>query len=285
MIQPFVRRVGIDVMDVTDPPKRGASFFPLLLLSAGLEFSKTKRGIMMSIHGNCSSRILIAILLSLLPAAGCGPQIQYMALDPDMKTVDIRTKSIAIFTVTIQNQFKPDYPVSPAEVVVPYNGTETPFCLSGDWDGHGDTIHKGLAFSGNSSGDSPVSLALPPGIHTIGNIGGAGMKTVFIMWQYSFPLNAEFDLPPNSVVYLGHVVMTNRERKDNEPPSGPMSSPANGLIVSPVEQSVSGMYAGTTVITITDQSDQDIPKFLAKYPCLRGVDIKKAIMTKMAAKP
>ena len=43
---------------------------------------------------------------------------------------------------------------------------------------------------------------------------------------------------------------------------------------------VAGYAKSTMDISITDQSTQDLPKFLAKYPCLKGMTIKTAIMTK-----
>ena len=108
------------------------------------------------------------------------------------------------------------------------------------------------------------------GLRAIHQAGGT--EEHLLLWHFNFPLNTEFELPPGSVVYLGHIVMTNRERKQGEERSGD--------VVPLVDQAVSGYSGGTMDITITDRSAEDIPKFIEKYPCLKGMTIKTAIMTK-----
>jgi hypothetical protein len=110
---------------------------------------------------------------------------------------------------------------------------------------------------------------LAPGKYNIDMIKGLG-STLILLWHFDFPLNADFNLPPGSVVYIGHVEMTSRQRKDGEPRSGD---------VTPlIDQGISGWANGTMDISITDESATDIPKFQAKYPCLQGITIQKAIM-------
>jgi hypothetical protein len=223
--------------------------------------------------------LFLSLPILILPIlVGC-TSTKDMALNPDIKSLDTQKKSIAIFTLTVRNDFKPDYGLAPCNILVkPSAGSGTWFTLAGDWQGNG--AHPGW-YNWKGTIDFPVSLGLDPGKYVISNVV-AGGSAVILNWHSSFPLNAEFDLPPRSVVYLGHMVMANRERKDDEPRSGPVIGPdlVLGLIPAFVEQGVSGMSGGTMDISITDQSSEDIPKFLAKCPCLQAMAIKTAIATK-----
>jgi len=212
----------------------------------------------------------MAIILVLPTLVGCTGSMG-MALKASQTSVDTRTKSVAIFTLLVKNDFRqPAFGLGPSDVIVEskQSDTKSHFILEGDWQGKGPT--NSLFYDDTS--EAPVSLALPPGKYTIGPVMGGG-ATPLLYWQFNFRVDAGFDLPPNSVVYLGHVVMSNRERKGDEERSGPI----NPLLA----QSLSGLNNGTMDITVTDQSSVDIPKFLAKYPCLRGVTVKTAIMTKI----
>ena len=214
------------------------------------------------------SGFLSVIALLVLPmVGGCYHQ---MALQPKLTSLDTGTQSVAIFTLVVKNDFKPQYGSTPFWITVHSDRTgSTKFLLSGDWEGNGDwrTV---INWTGTS--EFPVSMGLEPGKYSVGEVLGSGRIVPLLLRHFNFPLKTEFELPPGSVVYLGHIVMTNRERKQGEERSGD--------VVPLVDQAVSGYSGGTMDITITDRSAEDIPKFIEKYPCLKGMTIKTAIMTK-----
>ena len=212
-----------------------------------------------------NNTVLLIAFLVLPMLVGCS---QGMALKPGATSLDTHTKSVAFFTLVVKNDFKPDYGAAPCFMWVKSSKSETvQFQLEGDWQGNGAP----MLFYWMDTSEFPVSLGLEPGKYTIGLVRGGG-SNIALTWGFGFPLNTEFDLPPNSVVYLGHVVMTNREREGDEERSGSM--------IPLIDQSLSGYSGGTMDISVTDQSSEDIPKFVAKYPCLKGLTIKTAIMTK-----
>lgn len=198
---------------------------------------------------------------------GCG---EHMAFDSGERPLNTQTKSIGFFTLTVKNGSNPAYGLAPAHLsAVSDSGTITNFVLAGDWQGKGSLSSTDLTYTATS--EFPVSLALARGRYTIGEVSGGG-GNILLAWIFKYPLNAKFDLPPGSVVYLGHVIMTNRQRKDGEQRSG--------SIFPLIDQGVSGLAGGTMDIDITDQSSIDVPKFVAKYPALSGVPVATSIMTK-----
>jgi hypothetical protein len=213
-------------------------------------------------------------ILALPLAAGCGHD---MALHSGAAAVDTHTKSIVIFTLVVRNDMEPAFGVAPTYVRVKSirSGT-TSFQLAGDWAGHG--TDRWAKWTGTS--EFPISLGLEPGQYKIDRVKGFGANEVlrwYVDFPCNFPLDLTFDVPAGSVVYLGHVVMINRERIVNEDRAGP--------IIPFIGQSVSGYSRGSMDVSVTDQSADDIPRFLEKYPSLKGLTIKKAIITGGQVRP
>lgn len=197
-------------------------------------------------------------LLGLMLLGGCGGQS--MALQRQKTSLDTSKKSIALFTLRVSNQFKPTHQAKAFTLfVVPVGDPRksTEFCLDVSYQRAAEQYYEYL-----------VSIDMEPGAYRIGNVTGAGYDPL-VNYTFEFPLGARFDLPPNGVVYLGHVTMTNRERKEGEPPSG--SS------FSLVSQAVAGYSNGTMDITIVDRADEDLPAFTKAFPVLRGCQIQRAI--------
>ncbi len=118
-----------------------------------------------------------------------------------------------------------------------------------------------------------VSVDLEPGEYSLGRIEGEGLAGggFLIAGHFGFPVNARFTLS-SGITYLGHVKMTNRERKEGEQRSGG--------IFPLIDQTVCGFSGGTFDVTVSDRSETDIPAFIEAYPRLKDVNITKAIMQK-----
>ena len=150
---------------------------------------------------------LWTILLIVPMLAGCG--YTSMVLKPTQPCSTHGTKSVAIFTLTVKNAVNPEYGSAPYILKVESNkSATTTFMLDGDWEDKGSPWNMLYA----DSTDFPVSLGLDAGKYTIRVLHGRG-ENLLLGWTFDFPLNMEFEVPPGSVVYLGHVVLTTREAK------------------------------------------------------------------------
>lgn len=115
-----------------------------------------------------------------------------------------------------------------------------------------------------------VSVDLAPGTYTIGNV--SGLSTGILTYgSFCYPVGATFEMPPDSVIYLGHVNMVNRKLQNGEKRSG--------SIFPLIDQAASGYSGGSFDITATDRSGTDIPLFEEKYPQLGDYIITPNVMS------
>lgn len=134
-----------------------------------------------------------------------------------------------------------------------------------------------------------ISLSLPAGEYEIKHINGKGLMDKWIentTWneinrkyqgQFSSPLNASFVITAGKVAYAGHIKAHMRRRiSDSEP-----------LAASPIpllDQQIAGFYPTTFDLTITDVFDDDVARFVAKFPLLRQDAIGKALCVRNVQK-
>jgi hypothetical protein len=232
------------------------------------------------------------VLVSFAAFSFCGC-ISKMALDRNKGSLAGLSKPIGIFTLDTTNAYKPSY----------WPHVEAIGCVS-------SSSHKVKAFQVSKENFLQqasmenyregtgylISVDLDPGDYSLGNIFGTsnqgGLKGVFC-----FPVNARFTLT-NGITYLGHVMMTNRQRtqynqntrvrkgaelmmqsRPIEKPSGPIEE-SSGPLFPLLQQGLSGFSGGTFDVTVTDKGDSDIKEFVSAYPLLKDVNITKAIMQK-----
>jgi len=182
-----------------------------------------------------------------------------MALRRNATTVDTSIKSIAMFTLRTQNAYKPGYKpnVRWVEVVPVGRASGRKFKVDRAHDREGDAF------------EYLVSVDVEPGTHTLRNVMGQSIKFL-ISGSFLFPVDGKFDVPADSVTYIGHVSMVNRKRENGERRSG--------SVIPLVDQAASGYAGGTFDITVSDRSATDIPLFTKTYPCLRELKIGTAVM-------
>ena len=200
----------------------------------------------------------IAILILMVFAPGC---MNPMALNKKADTVDLSQKSIALFTLRASNEYKPGFKPNASWILIKTvsSGKSLKFGLD-----------KPHANTGKFN-EYLVSVEVESGKHTLKRVGGVSNR-VLIIGTFSFGFNETFEIPLNSVTYVGHVNMNNRERKKGETRSG--------SIFPLIDQAVAGYSGGTFDVTISDRSATDIALFTQTYPCLKDIQIGKALMQK-----
>jgi len=198
----------------------------------------------------------IVSIASFCGCAGMNP----MALESEPGTLELTSKSVGLFTLMTSNQYKPNYEpdVKSIEVISQGTGEAARYRVTKPHSQEKEHCFEYL-----------ISVDLPPGTYTVGDVAGLSPEFLTI-GSFRFPVGASFELPPNAVVYLGHVDMVNRKLNEGEQRSG--------SIFPLIDQGVSGYADGTFDVSISDKSNADIPLFEQTYPELEKHIITKCIM-------
>ena len=206
-----------------------------------------------------STRKVMATILIGIILTGCAG-IRPMALSSFKGESELNDTSIGLFTLRTTNEYKPSFqPAVKWVEIVPSDSGE----------GQKFKVEKPYRKVKKQFYEYLISINLKPGTYYVGMVMGRS-NNIIISASFQFPVSARFDMPQRSVVYLGHVDMKNRERKEGEPRSG--------SVIPLVDQSVAGYSGGTFDVVITDRRDDDIPVFLQEYPFLKKVSIESKIM-------
>lgn len=209
---------------------------------------------------NRSTSAAVLCAFCMITFCGCS-NVKPMALESP-EPMDLSTKSIGLFTLRTLNQLKPGYEpfVSTIEITPKDTGKAMYFSPGKPHEQHNDGFLEYL-----------VSLDLPPGTYSIGNVSGISTG-ILIYGSFCFPVDATFELPPDSIVYLGHVDMVNRKLVDGEKRAG--------SIFPLIDQAATGYSGGSFDITVSDRGGLDIPLFETRYPKLENFIISPNIMEK-----
>ena len=201
----------------------------------------------------------VICILGITAFCGC-TSMSPMTLESQSGALQLTSKSVGLFTLRTSNQYKPSYQpdVKSIEVTPQATGKAVKFKVAKP---HSQEKERFLEYL--------ISVDLPPDTYTLGDVAGQSPQFLTI-GSFRFPVGASFELPPNAVVYLGHVNMVNRKRKEGEARSG--------SIVPLIDQAVSGYSDGTFDVSIWDKSETDIPLFEQTYPELEQYVIVKSIM-------
>lgn len=209
------------------------------------------------------SIVCIVCIFSITSFCGCA-SMNPMALETKSGALQLTSKSIGLFTLRTSNQYKPSYQpsVNSIEVIPQGNGKAVTFRVS-----------KPHRHGKNQFFEYLISVDLPPGTYKVGYVAGQSNK-IFVIGSFRFSVDASFNLSPDTVVYLGHVNMVNRKRKEGERRSG--------SVFPLIDQAASGYSGGTFDISVSDRSDTDILLFEQTYPQLGKYIIMKSIMKRQA---
>jgi len=209
---------------------------------------------------------LFFILWLAFMIAGCGYD---MALTKGQTNVDVTKKSIALLSVRISNQFKPNYQLEIMGALI---------CPKSERCGHGSVKYFRKTDSSyriksveNGFNEYLLSYELQSGAYNFHSIG-AGYDHNGISGGGSVPLNCQFEMKSNSIIYLGHLDIVMREMKNN-------SETRAGRVGPPWSQNpLVGAYTGTYDVVVEDKFEEDMKLFISEYPGLKNVRVEKAVL-------
>ena len=114
-----------------------------------------------------------------------------------------------------------------------------------------------------------VRMSLDPGKHSIRHVMGT-ITGFLAAGTWVVPLDTEFEVPPQSVVYLGRISAHLRDRKDNEFRAG--------SLIPLIDQAALGISNATFDVTVSDQSSVDLPRFKQEFAALRTQSIQTQLL-------
>lgn len=193
---------------------------------------------------------------------GCAT-VKPMGLNEPLTSLPQSKEAVAFFSLRIMNRNKPGFQPKVSHVFVWEADKEKREKYSFKVD---DPYRQGK----DEFNDYLVSVRLPSGGYMLREIFGfAGFFP--IRGMFAAPVFERFDLSPGTIVYLGHIEATIRERKsDDELRAGPL--------IPLIDQAVTGLSGGTFEIQISDDYDNDVLAFSEKYPGLVATTIERSVL-------
>jgi hypothetical protein len=191
--------------------------------------------------------------------SGCA-NIQPMALKTGQDRIDTDTNSVVLLTLEVLRLDGSRYQPSPTLLLVSEPGTRPRdqarlFQLA--------SRHDASEASGHAV--YYASMALPAGTYRIDGISGIANAFPFV-GRFFIPLLTDFEVTPRSVIYLGHVGATLRERGEGEFRAGP--------VIPLIDQAATGMIGHTWDVEIADRYDVDMAVFRDRVPALGNLAVE-----------
>jgi hypothetical protein len=212
-------------------------------------------------------RRFLFILCFVFVMAGCSSH--QMALTKGQSSIEVTKKSLALLSVKISNQYKPNYQLDIMGALI---------CPQSERCGHGAVKHfhkiqipYRIKSVENSFNEYLLSFELESGTYNFHSIGAA-YDHFPITGGGSVPLNYKLEIRSNSITYLGHLDVMMRERKnDSEVRAGRFGPLLN-------QNPAVGAYSGTYDVVVEDKYDEDMKLFISEYPGLQKVKVEKSIL-------
>lgn len=209
---------------------------------------------------------LFVIFCLIFALSGCGGH--HMALTKGQSDIDITQKSIVLISARISNQYKPKYQL---DIVTTYICPSSQLDCSRSADG----IYKTSSYNQIKSvkegfNEYLLSFELNSGAYNLDGMG-AIHQSVLITGGGIVPLRFNLDIKPNSVIYLGHLDIVMRERKNE-------SEVRAGRIYPLIDQATIGVSSGTFDVVVKDKFEEDVKLFISDYPALQKVRIEKSLL-------
>lgn len=204
-------------------------------------------------------RYLLIVLCSTVVMSACGFN---MALSKGQSSVDLTKKSIALLSVKISNQNKPENQLSLLSVFVCPQSDEicSDFHKSeGHYKSEKDRFNEYL-----------LSFELKNGTYYIRSFETFGGVPILTGATAYVDLELKTEIKPNSISYLGHIDVTLRERKDDNEKRAALFPLINAAAV--------GFSNGTFDVVVEDKYDDDMKLFISEYPVLQNAKVGKSIL-------
>lgn len=204
--------------------------------------------------------IALAVLLS-----GCATRTK-MAFESDEERLTQASKPVFLMTATLKNAYRTSFQPKLLVVNVEKQGAKDAadrlnFTMDEKAKNETDTPEVGSTYF--------LRLQLDPGRYEIRGL--TSLSRSFPINGFFFaPLHASVEAGPPGVFYLGHVTATVRERRGNEFKAGPS--------IPLIDQAVAGASGGTFDIEVSDRLAADEATFRARFPALKGVEIRKSVL-------
>ena len=191
-----------------------------------------------------------------------------MALTKGKSDINLTKKSIALLSVRISNQYKPNRQLELLSVVI--CPQSEPNCRH-DFLSNPGSPYKPYKREKKHFNEYLLSYELESGTYNIDGLYTTyRIPTLTSGFGYT-KLNLKTEIKPNSISYLGHLDITLREKKNNAEISAGSDTPF-------IDQSIAGFSSGTFDVVVEDKFDEDMKSFISEYPALKKVKVEKSIL-------
>lgn len=194
--------------------------------------------------------------------SGCAAN---MALTKGQDKIDLSEKSIALASIRISNQNKPGYQPNLVYAFFFANSSNAEKT-------HIDLKIEPFKSEKDQYNEYLMSFPLKPGKYNFASIWANYQIPLLMNAMAVVPVNTMIEIKPNSVVYLGHIDATIRERKND-------TEERAGSLIPLIDQAVAGFSSGTFDVSISDKYEEDIKAYISEYPVMDKVKVEKAIMS------
>jgi hypothetical protein len=207
-------------------------------------------------------RRMLSALCALLIASGCATRMP-MGVTKDTAKIDVSSQSTVLMTSSLANAFKESF-----HPETHFLNVEKPNAQSASDRPNFVADSEGALIS-DSGNQYLYRMQIAPGQYSLIAVTGFARRFP-IMGTFQVPMLLEFDVPPNSVIYLGRLMAKTRERAETEFRAGPL--------IPLVDQAVSGFSRTTWDVEIRDDEADDLQNFRRGFPALRDVTVIKRLL-------
>lgn len=207
---------------------------------------------------------IVCMALFFVGLTGCATK---MPLSPDHAVSFKPNEGLAVFTMTLRNDFK-NYLLTPQFIFVEASAV------------NGGKIHKftfGEPEQKVSDRELKVlgSFALPPGDYEITYFTGqtdVGFALLPVIGRFEPPFKRFFRVGSGEAVYLGHVMARLVEKTSDDEERA-------GSIFPLLDQATTGMSSGTFKFDIVDRYSEDVSYIKTRFPSVASRDFARRLMT------
>jgi len=208
-------------------------------------------------------RTSFAALLA-VAVSGCAT-VSRMPLQEKAAAPDLNQKSVMVARLKVRNEYKPGHQPKLSFVVAKDSKKPEPETFS-------FTEPTLLSEADEAGRDYFFSMEMAPGPINILGVHFSRQIPLLLSASAVAELNAELDVPPNTILYLGSIDAVIIERTND-------SQPRAGAVIPLIDQAVAGFSGGTFRLDVKDDYENDQKELFARYPFLKGKEIQKRILT------
>ena len=210
-------------------------------------------------------RFLIIFCL-VLTMSGCAGN--NVTVNKDQPDIDLTRKSIALLSVRISNQYKPDRQIELQSVII---CPQSELNCKQDLSSNPGSPYKPYKREKDYFNEYLLKYELESGSYNIDGLYTTYRIPTLTSGVGFAKLNLKTEIKPNAIIYLGHLDIVLREKKNNAEIS------AGGAIPF-VDQYIPGFSSGTFDVIVEDKFDEDMKSFISEYPALQKFKVEKSIL-------